>query len=304
MNMDDMLLQVMNANKHFGVVHVLKNVDFDIKVGEVHCLVGPNGCGKSTLIKIISGVYQPDPGTSIIFEGKHVAKMTSSNSMDKRIQVIYQDLSVFPNLTVAENISFFLNIEKKRGGVNWDKIKTLASDTLKKMKVNLPLVELVENLSIAERQLIAIARALATNAKLIIMDEPTSSLRRAEILVMFDVIRELKAANISVIFVSHKLNEIIEVADRVTVVRDGEKIGTFSKDAVDYNKLAREVLGLKEPETEQAAEPEAEPDTAPAEPAASTAAGTSAAPAGSNGDVLKADEPTSRPPAGEPVPET
>ena len=241
--MENMLLQIKNANKHFGASHVLKDVDFDIAKCEVHCLVGPNGCGKSTLIKIISGVHQPDAGTEIWFENNLIQKMSSSESMNIGIQVIYQDLSVFPNLTVAENIAFFFNVDKEKKNISKKLIYDTAKSVLAKMKVNLPLDELVERLPIASRQLVAIARALVTDARLIIMDEPTSSLTRAEVDVLFSVIRDLKKQAISIVFVSHKLNEIIEVADRVTVVRDGVKIGTYLKQDIDYNRLMYLVSG-------------------------------------------------------------
>lgn len=240
----DTFLEVKNVCKQFGGVQVLKSIDFDVKVGEVHCLIGPNGCGKSTLIKIISGVYQPDPGAEIYILGKPIKNNSSAQSMNRQIQVIYQDLSVFPTLTVAENIAYFSYFQKgKKKGVYWKEIRALAQRVLDKIKIQLPLDMLVEDLSIAERQIVAIARSLATDAKLIIMDEPTSSLTRDEVAVLFGIIRELTASGISIMFVSHKLDEIIDVADRITAIRDGVKIGTSLVSETNQDKLMEMISG-------------------------------------------------------------
>ncbi len=241
--MNEEILTMHNISKNYGGVHALKSVDFSIKKGEVHCLVGENGSGKSTLIKIISGVVQPEKGAEIIINHQKENHLTPIKSIQKGIQVIYQDLSVFPNLTIGENI--FINYYTKGGiqWVDWKNIKNVARETIKKVKVNLDFNETVGLLSIADRQLVAICRAIATNAQLIIMDEPTSSLARHEIDALFSVIRQLRSAGITVLFVSHKLDEIMEISERVTVLRDGSKVGLFKRTEIDDKKLSYLMTG-------------------------------------------------------------
>lgn len=237
------IIELKNVNKHYGGVHALKNASFDLYYGEIHCLIGQNGCGKSTIIKIISGVIDVDPGSEITIAGTKSDTSSSKLAMDAGVRVIYQDLSLFPNLTVAENISFDQYNDKSVKGVNWKRMYEKAQEVLDKMHIELDLDMLVENLSIADRQLVAIARALATDAKLIIMDEPTSSLTRREVNVLFSIIKDLQAKGMTVMFVSHKLDEIIEIAERITVMRDGEMISTFENKDVDETKLANMLSG-------------------------------------------------------------
>jgi len=241
--MNEEILTMHNISKNYGGVHALKSVDFSIKKGEVHCLVGENGSGKSTLIKIISGVVQPEKGAEIIINHQKENHLTPIKSIQKGIQVIYQDLSVFSNLTVGENI--FMNYYAKGGiqWVDWKNIKNVARETIKKVKVNLDFNETVGLLSIADRQLVAICRAIATNAQLIIMDEPTSSLARHEIDALFSVIQQLRSAGITVLFVSHKLDEVMEISGRVTVLRDGSKVGLFKRNEIDDKKLSYLMTG-------------------------------------------------------------
>jgi len=241
--MNEEILTMHNISKNYSGVHALKSVDFSIKKGEVHCLVGENGSGKSTLIKIISGVVQPEKGAEIFINQKKENHLTPIKSIQKGIQVIYQDLSVFPNLTIGENI--FINYYAKGGiqWVDWKNIKNVARETIKKVKVNLDSNETVGSLSIADRQLVAICRAIATKAQLIIMDEPTSSLARHEIDALFSVIQQLRSAGITVLFVSHKLDEVMEISERVTVLRDGSKVGLFKRTEIDDKKLSYLMTG-------------------------------------------------------------
>ncbi len=219
-------LELRNMTKRFGGVLALSNVDFELAEGEVHSLVGGNGSGKSTMIKIISGVQAPDHGSRIIIEGKEYPHLTPVESSRLGIQVIYQDLSLFPNLTVAENIA----IGRHRGGlrrVDWSAIRATAQAAMKQIDVDLDLDKKVMELSIAKRQLVAICRAIAADAKLLIMDEPTASLTRHEVDSLLALTLELKRRGISIVFVSHRFDEVLEIADRVTVVRDGVKLGTY-----------------------------------------------------------------------------
>lgn len=241
--MGDKIIELRHVNKHYGGVHALKNADFDLNRGEIHCLIGQNGCGKSTMIKVISGVIEVDPGSEIVIDGQKASGKDSKLAMDSGIRVIYQDLSLFPNLTVAENIAFDIYTDKSVKGVNWKKIYEIAEEVTERMKVKLDLGILVEHLSIADRQLVAIARALATNAKLIIMDEPTSSLTRKEVNALFAIIKSLQEKGITIMFVSHKLDEIIEIAERITVMRDGEIISTIDNKNIDETKLSHLISG-------------------------------------------------------------
>ena len=242
---ENKILDLKNINKRYGGVQALKQVDFSLNSGEIHCLVGENGSGKSTLIKIISGIEQPESGAIIFINGEQEIRLNPIKSIQKGIQVIYQDLSLFPNLTVAENISVYNYSKGNLKKVNWKDIKKLSIDTLNKIKFNLDPKRLVSSLSIANRQLVAICRAIATNAKLIIMDEPTSSLARHEIDTLFSIIKELQKTGITILFVSHKLNEIMEISERVTILRDGEKVGLFDRKDIDDKKLAYLMTGKK-----------------------------------------------------------
>ena len=231
------LLDLSGISKHFGGVTALSNVDMTLDAGEVHCLVGENGSGKSTLIKIISGVQRPEPGARILIEGREVSHLTPQESTRAGIQVIYQDLSLFPNLTVAENIA----INGHFGAphlVRWSALRKSAEAALGKIGVSLDLDAIVGNLTIANRQLVAICRALTADAKLLIMDEPTASLTRTEVNSLLNLVRALKAKGICIVFVSHRLDEVLEVADRVTVLRDGKKVGTYPASEVNDKKLA------------------------------------------------------------------
>ncbi len=231
-------LELRNINKHFHGVQALNDVNFDLHTGEVHCIVGENGSGKSTLIKIISGVYTPDPGGEITINGATHPEMTPAQSTQLGIQVIYQDHALFPNLTVAENIGIHQHLEPGRILADWKKIRETARKTL--AKINIPLAPdlLVEQLSIADRQLVAICRAIAADARLVIMDEPTASLTRQEVEALFKVVADLQEKSITVMFVSHRLNEVMEIANRVTILRDGGKVGTYAASQIDDRKLS------------------------------------------------------------------
>lgn len=234
-----------NISKQFPGVRALDKVSLTLNKGEVHCLAGQNGCGKSTIIKVISGVYQPEKGASIALDGKLFHHLTPQLSAHYGIQVIYQDLSLFPNFTVAENIAFHRYLP---GGDVWVKGKAMREQALAAMKrigVALDPDKKVEKLSIADRQLVAICRALAADARLVIMDEPTASLTRQEVNGLLRVVNELKAAGICVVFVSHRLDEVMEVADRISVMRDGKLVGTWPARELDSHELAFLMTGQR-----------------------------------------------------------
>ena len=221
--MAEEILRVEHVSKRFGGVTALDDVSLSIQKGETCCLVGENGSGKSTMIKIISGVYTPDEG-DIYIDSHHYKKLSPIESIHEGIQVIYQDLSLFPNLTVAENIAINEQLAKGKQLVNWGEINRIAREGLDKIHIDLPLDAIVSTLSTADRQLIAIIKALLANARIIIMDEPTTALTQKEVASLFKLIDDLKTRGISTLFVSHKLNEVTEIADRTVIFRNGKKV--------------------------------------------------------------------------------
>lgn len=242
--MSEPIIRVENISKRFGGVVALNEVSLSISPGEICCLVGENGSGKSTLIKIISGVYAPDEG-NIYINNKHYKKLTPIDSIREGIQVIYQDFSLFPNLTVAENISINHQLAHRKKLVNWREVEKIAREGLQRINIELPLDELVENLSTADRQLIAIAKAILADARLIIMDEPTTALTQKEVIALFKVINDLKERGISTLFVSHKLNEVREIAERTVIIRNGKKVLDQDARGIDIATMEYHMTGRK-----------------------------------------------------------
>jgi len=240
--MADSLLRAVDIQKSFAGVHALKGVSLDIAPGEIHCLAGENGSGKSTLIKIISGVYQADGG-HIEFDGKTLSKITPIDAILLGIQVIYQDFSVFPNLTVMENLALNSELSDKRKIVNWQRMRQIAEEAVAKINFKVDLDALVGTLTVAQKQMVAICRALMFNARLIIMDEPTTALTRKEVQALFGVILQLKAQGISTLFVSHKLNEVFEISERFTILRNGELVVTGHTRDLDSAKFSYYMTG-------------------------------------------------------------
>jgi ABC-type sugar transport system ATPase subunit len=244
--MSEYLLQMNHISKTFPGVKALDDVKLEVKRGEVHALIGENGAGKSTLIKILAGIYQPDPGAEFYFEGKKAEINKPLDATLKGISIIYQDLSLFPNLSVAENIYIGRESNSKSWKkIDWKEIEAIAARALKELDVQIDLHLPVEKLSIAQQQLIEIARALAFDSKLIVMDEPTSSLSSGEVEKLYKVINNLKQKGISIIFVSHKLKELFTVSDRFTVLRDGKYVGTYLKEELNEEKLITLMVGRK-----------------------------------------------------------
>jgi simple sugar transport system ATP-binding protein len=240
--MADELLRLSGIYKSFAGVHALQDVDLSIERGRIHCLVGENGCGKSTLIKIIAGVYQRDAGTLAI-KGKEHEYLHPIDAIREGIQVIYQDFSLFPNLTVAENIALNEQLAEGRRLINWRKVRQIAADALAQIEVDIPLDARVEEVSVANKQLIAISKALRQNAQLIIMDEPTSALTEREIRALFSVIHKLQARGIAFLFVSHKLNEVLEISESIIVMRSARVVSTGDRKEYDTRRLIFEMTG-------------------------------------------------------------
>jgi simple sugar transport system ATP-binding protein len=237
-------LRLSNVTKRFGGVKALDGIDWAVMPGEIHCLVGENGCGKSTLIKLVAGVHAPDAGSSIEINGERVDSLTPAHAKALGIQVIFQDLSLFPNLSVAENIAIDENLGALARPVRRARMHAIAQEVLHRLGFSLPLDALVSSLPIAARQVVAISRGLAAKARLLFMDEPTSSLTRTEVNSLLDIVARLKAQGITVVFVSHRLDEIIEIAERVTVLRDGRKVGTYPAAEVTSKRLTELMTGL------------------------------------------------------------
>ncbi|MEM7446052.1 MAG: sugar ABC transporter ATP-binding protein [Pseudomonadota bacterium] len=237
------VVRLEGISKAFGGVQALRDVDFEVAEGEVCCLAGENGSGKSTLIKIITGVYKPDGSAMIEFAGRRIASLTPVNARQLGVQVIWQDLSLFPHLTVAENIAF----ERNLGG--WPRwtgrrgFRQVARAVLDRLGLRLDLDAAVKDLPIAQRQVVAICRALAAEPKIVFMDEPTASLTKAETDALLDVVRRLANDGISVVFVSHRLAEVLEISERVTVLRDGRKVGDFPSHDMTQTRLTELMTG-------------------------------------------------------------
>lgn len=243
--MSEYFLEIRGVSKAFQAVQALDNVTLKLKPGEIKCLAGENGCGKSTLIKIISGVYTPDSG-EILIKGEKYTSLTPTQSIAAGIQVIYQDFSLFPNLSVAENITMGYNLFHKKKFVNKKRNKELAQKVVDEIGVALNLDAEVRTLSVGEKQVVAICRALLLDAELIIMDEPTTALTSKEVQALYKIIEGLKQKGIALIFVSHKLDEVLKVAETLCILRDGKNVvdgpkEEFDKDKISYYMTGREV---------------------------------------------------------------
>lgn len=238
------IISLKNVSKSFHGVKALKDVSFNLNVGEIHCLVGGNGAGKSTLIKILSGLYEPDCG-EIIFDGgeKTFPKLNPSISRQMGIQTIYQETMLAQTLTVAENVFLGDSMPKSGGKVNWKEMRERTRKIMKMMSVDIEPDERVSDLGIAGKQAVQIAKALANDARIMIFDEPTASFGRKEVDGLFDIIRTLKANGVGIIYISHRLEEVFEIADRITVLKDGSTVAHHIGHEVSEEELIREMVG-------------------------------------------------------------
>ena len=241
----NVILEVKGISKYFPGVQALGGVDLDIKKGEVHSIVGENGAGKSTLMKVLTGVYKRDEG-EYYFEGKPAVFQNIHQSIELGISCIYQELTIVPMLDVAKNL-FLGNLPVNRYGVvDYKRLYEEAEEVLKLLGMDLSPRTLAKDLSVAQHQMIEIGRAVSRKAKVIIMDEPTSSLTDNETAVLFRVIRSLKEKGIGIFYISHKLEEIIKISDRISVFRDGKKIITFPNDStVSQDMIIGHMIGRK-----------------------------------------------------------
>ncbi|RCW80491.1 sugar ABC transporter ATP-binding protein [Paracoccus lutimaris] len=236
-------LRLKGVSKVFGGVKALDGVDFDVREGEVHCLAGENGCGKSTLIKIVTGVYQPDGAEAFELFGERLESITPVQSRARGVSVIWQDLALFPNMSVAENIAFDEMVGLRPRGVDYRGMKDRARVVLARLGVTLDLDASLETLPIAQCQVVAIARALMNEARLIFMDEPTASLTQSETDRLLEIVRRLSADGVAIVFVSHRLAEVLDIASRVTVVRDGKLVGVYPTAGMTQARLGELMTG-------------------------------------------------------------
>ncbi len=240
--MADVLLRMKDISKAFPGVQALKDINFDLRRGEVHALLGENGAGKSTLIKVLSGIYQADCG-GIEIDGKEVHIHDPRDAIKQGIAVIHQELILADNMTIAENV--FMGRERcnKLGFVNFKAAEDEVQKTLDSLGINLRATAVVNELSTPQKQVVEIVKALSYNSKIVIMDEPTASLSSKEVEMLFSIIARLKEQRISVIYISHRMEELFQISDRVTVLRDGEYVGTFETAKTNADELVRLMVG-------------------------------------------------------------
>jgi ribose transport system ATP-binding protein len=242
--MDNEILRLEGLSKHFPGVKALDNISFDLIEGEIHALIGENGAGKSTLIKVLTGAYQKTDG-KIFYRGTEVKNLSPTKSKNLGISAIYQELTLFPELTVSQNI--FMGNERvynKSNLVNDKEMTDEVRKIFKKIKLNISPDTLIKNLSIAQQQMIEIARAISLDADILIMDEPTSSISNKETEILFEIIEDLKNQGVTIIYISHRLEEIFEIANRVTVLRNGKNIKTLEINEIkDKDQLVNLMVG-------------------------------------------------------------
>jgi len=240
------ILQLRNISKTFPGVKALHDITFDLKEGEVHCLCGENGAGKSTLIKILSGAYQPDEGGEIIFDGKKVT-LNPHMAIAMGIQTIYQEHIVFDNLNIIENI--FTGSEIARGGfVKKAEMRKQTIEVLKYLKSDLDPDMKMSELSSGQQKIVEIAKGLVFKTRVIILDEPTASFSSSEIETLLEIIRTIKKNGLGIIYISHHLDEVFKIGDRITVLRDGRKVSMYDFDGLTKTRLIKDMVG-RDPST-------------------------------------------------------
>lgn len=244
LNQKEKILDVKNITKEFPGVKALTNFNFDLKKGEVHCLIGENGAGKSTFIKILSGAFKPNSGEIYINNGKHYY-LTPYLARKTGIQTVYQEDILVPQITAAENIFLGSEIDNQKFFINYNKIIKLAENLAEQIGINIKVNKIYERLSPSDQQFVKILKALAQKPQILILDEPTQAFNIKDIGLIVQMVKKISREGVSVIYIVHNLDEIIQVADRVTVLRDGIKINTHDKNTETLNStnLAKEMVG-------------------------------------------------------------
>jgi ABC-type sugar transport system ATPase subunit len=241
--MSDSALKMTNINKSFGGIKVLNNVCFDVRRGEVHALLGENGAGKSVLMKTLMGVYRPDSGEYIV-GGRPVRFHNPAEAQQNGVSMVYQEFGLIESLSVAENI-FLGKLPLRNGVISWKKARELTVDMLGKIGSKILPDVIVEKLKVSEKQEVEIARALSYNPKVFIMDEPSAALSVNEIAHLYELINILRQREVAIIYITHKLNEAFDIANRVTVIRDGKILGTFDISDLNISFLIEKMTGKK-----------------------------------------------------------
>ncbi len=238
---NEILVEMKNISKIFPGCKALDNVDFTVRKGTVHALMGENGAGKSTLIKILTGVYVAEEGTMML-DGEEVKFHAPKEAQKKCISTIYQELDLIPELSIAENI--FLGRENMRGKfINWKETVKRAQEIMDSIGIAVDVRDILSSKSTAIQQMVSMARAVSVNAKMVVMDEPTSSLDDKEVAVLFKVIRDLREKGVAIIFITHKLDEVFEISDEMTILKDGEVVKTSSIKDIDKLQMVSAMVG-------------------------------------------------------------
>ena len=243
MSNKEVVLEARNVKKTFPGVVALNHVNLQFRAGEVHALIGENGAGKSTLMNILSGVFPPDSGSDILYHGEKVVWNGTKDASNHGISMIHQENSLVQNLTVYENI-FLGHFEKKGLFVDKEKMISLAEELLGRLNIShINAKAMIKDLSSSEKQLIEIAKAISVKPSIIIMDEPTAALTVSETKILMDIIRQLKADGVAVVYISHHLEELFEISDLISVLRDGEHIGTYHTETMTMQQLIALMVG-------------------------------------------------------------
>ena len=239
---EEVILRCTNIKKSFGVVQALKGIDLDLYKGEIHALVGENGAGKSTLMHILAGVYKMDSGT-IKVDDKNNDLGSHGKAQKAGISIVFQERSLLTNLTIAENIFVERVSVNKLNLINWKKLNADAKKILDRLELKISPETLVSQITVAEQQMVEIAKAISMNFKVLILDEPTATITFQESEVLFKIIRKLAKQGISIIYISHRLEEIKKIADRVTILKDGSSVGTYNVYEISLDEIISKMIG-------------------------------------------------------------
>ncbi|MFC2024705.1 sugar ABC transporter ATP-binding protein [Chloroflexota bacterium] len=239
--MEEIALKMNNINKSFGGVQVLYDVNFDVRAGEVHALLGENGAGKSVLMKTLMGVHPPDSGDYIV-SGKHVRFNNPTEAQRSRVSMVYQEFGLVKYLTVAENI-FMGRLPSSRGMIRWGNTRERATEVLKSLGSDISPTSVVGDLKVADQQEVEIARALSYNPVVFVMDEPSAALSYDEIGHLYELVNTLRSKGVAIVYITHKLDEVFDIADRCTVIRDGSIVGTYDISEINLTTLVEKMTG-------------------------------------------------------------
>ena len=240
----NIVLEMRDISKNFTGVRALSHVDFTLRKGEIHALMGENGAGKSTLIKVLTGVHEFESGSiHMNGENKEIINHSPQEAQANGISTVYQEVNLCPNLTVAENLFIGREPRNKLGMINWKEMNARSAKLLESLNINVPPTQMLDECSVAIQQMIAIARAVDMKCKVLILDEPTSSLTDNEVEALFRIVRDLKSRGVSLIYISHKMAEIREICDDITIMRDGTYVGSWHMDEISDDEIVKQMVG-------------------------------------------------------------